>query len=255
MMSLSNPLFRKLLLCGCVFAGVFCTALPLRADLIIKVSEDGAVSGTKFAQFTLSGSPTSDLTLAESTVTLGPNATSHDFTVRVLGGDANQTTGPTQSELLSSTTSVTENGSGTHTVTITITGSGYTAPTAPPPITAFTSFSGNVNTVGTGTSGYLFSAKAGSNTIDTAAGPGAFTTAGAFTTPDSTTTITSLSSPYSIQQTLVLNMNTHNERINYSSQTLLTQTPAPGGIVLAVTCLPCLGIGVWLRRRKAKVAG
>jgi hypothetical protein len=31
--------------------------------------------------------------------------------------------------------------------------------------------------------------------------------------------------------------------------------PAPAGIVLALTGLPCLGLGTWFRRRKAKVVG
>jgi hypothetical protein len=31
--------------------------------------------------------------------------------------------------------------------------------------------------------------------------------------------------------------------------------PAPAGLVLALTGLPCLGLGTWFRRRKAKVVG
>jgi hypothetical protein len=244
-MSLSNTLFRKLLLCGFVLAGVFCTAQPIRADLVITVSDDGGAPQT----FTTTGSPTSDLTVGQNTVT-----TAH-FTIKVLGGEANQIgsgSGAT-SQLLSSAVSVTETGSGAHSLVITVTGSGYTAPTTPPPVQAVTSFTGNVNASGTGTDGYSFSATAGSTTIASNSASGAFAIPpGSFTPTNSTVGISSLSAPFSIQHSITLNMSVHNEKINYSSQTTLTSVPAPAGLILAVTGLPCLGFGAWLRRRKVK---
>jgi len=42
-------------------------------------------------------------------------------------------------------------------------------------------------------------------------------------------------------------------QLSLTGSTTLAAVPAPAGIVLALTGLPCLGIGTWFRRRKAKV--
>jgi len=64
------------------------------------------------------------------------------------------------------------------------------------------------------------------------------------------------SGTYTLGQRLTLTgLNTGASSINYTGNSSVNAVPAPAGIVLALSGLPFLGLGTWVRRRKAKIAG
>jgi len=219
-----------------------------RADLILTVQEDAGPVQT----FTVLGAPTTDPTFSQTTVT------TPDYTIKVLGGEANQNS---EAQLLSSTTSITNStGSAGHTLNITITGTGYTGPTTPPNITALSHIGGTVATVSAGSTNSLSFT---SNVIPAVFGPpGPFTpqtpsitSVGSYSN-DQTRTITGLSAPFNMVETLAVVLNALNAKINYSSSTTLTpNTAVPEPSTLAVAGIGSLGlIGCGLRRRRKAVS-
>ena len=177
--------------------------------------------------------------------------TTADYEIDILGGRADQL--PSPSELLSSAVSVTNTtGVSGKTLTISITGTGFTAPTAPPDVTALSHLGGTVSAGSTGdslslTSSVIPAAFVSPFTPQTASfsGPGSFSN-------DQTQTITSLPSvgtSFAMVQLLTITLNGEGDTTNYSSSLTLT-TPEPSSLVLAG--LGGLGlIGYGLRRRKA----
>jgi len=65
--------------------------------------------------------------------------------------------------------------------------------------------------------------------------------------------VSPLISPFAliVQQTLVFGSSTQTASTDDS---ITLATPAPAGLVLALTGLPCLGVGSWIRRRMLKAA-
>ena len=124
-----TPMFRRpIVLAAFVAMGLLGTSA--HANLNLTVSEvDTSTSTTVFTTtFSAAGLPTS----RSSTGTLAPFTTG-DYTVTIIGGQANQT--PTISEVLSASVSVVYTGPAgnptAHQLQIIVTGSGFTTP-APP---------------------------------------------------------------------------------------------------------------------------
>ncbi len=108
-----------------------------RADLVITVQEDSGSTQT----FTVSGTPSSNLTLSPGTVT------TTDYTITGLGGQAQQYVGGGYYIAIgnsSATTIKNTTGSTGHVLHITITGSGFTNPIAPPTVLTDSQISGSV---------------------------------------------------------------------------------------------------------------
>jgi hypothetical protein len=237
---------RKLLWGGGVLGVAFsllCTATIARADLIITVGEDGATPTTIVDEV---GSPTSNLfggVISFSTT---------DYSIVFLSGEANQNS---ITELLSSDTSVTRNATtGSHVLNITITGTGYTSPNTPPPVDVNSHLGA---TVATGSAGDTMVYHSLVGATDIGAQTLSIGSAGSYNNSKSAV-LTTLTGTFQIQQTLNITLNKSGDTTNYSTSTTLTQataTPAPAGIVLALSGLPFLGIGTWFRHRKAKVVG
>jgi hypothetical protein len=173
------------------------------------------------------------------------------FTVNVFGGSSDN--GSVLSDLLSSTTSVTNNGTATHTLHLFVTQTDYTLPVGSP-LKMESGLGGSVNTPtltlsniyqawidqanalfgmpAGGTNG-LQTAAANGSTFDTGSASGNFARSGNF----------SLTAEANFQLTA-------GGKANYSAHVNVTNpaVPAPAGIVLALTGLPLLTI--WRRRRK-----
>jgi hypothetical protein len=217
-----------------------CTAKAVRADLIVTVQEDSGSTQT----FSAAGSPSSPGGVFGGTF----QASTPDYTITFLGGQEIQAA--PNSELLSSVTSIQETGSGTHTLYITVTGTGFSSPVTPPPVAIASHIGGTLN-VGSETTPVTFQSivPGASLPLQTPT-----VTGGSYNSNASGLT-SNLSAPFSIEETINVTLTNTGDVFNFSSSTDLTPTPAPAGIVLALSGLPFLAIGTWVRRRKAKTAG
>jgi hypothetical protein len=210
-----------------------------RASIVIGLQEAGVNGGAITTVAT-----GADFTSASFTGTYG------DFHVQVVGGASDN--GADLSDLLSSTTSVTNTSSGEHTLHIYVSQTDYTLP-ASTILAVESGMSGTVNSgtvnlnnifqafadagnnqYGTGDfSNGLQSAVASGSTFDTGSAFGKFTRNG----------------NYSMTTEVNFDLS-GGGKANYSDHVNVTPTPAPAGVVLALTGLPVLGVGGWLRRRK-----
>src|SRR5579872_3295838 len=197
-------------------------ASSARADLLITLQQD---SGTKTTVVNGSGSPT------DSGGVFGAYGGTSFDNFQILGLSATGDQSPTLSETLGSTLKIKNTDSVAHQLTINIVISGYTQPVTPPILNATSEVGGTV-AVGGSDNTLSFTSEVGSNTLATQT-PGI--TSGSF---DNTTTslITSLSAPYSIQQTLVIYLDA-GSTINVNTSTTVVPTPAPGGLALLLTGL------------------
>jgi PEP-CTERM motif len=247
-----TPKFRRpIVLAAFVAMGLLDTSA--HADLTIAVQENAGP--VQF--YTVTGSPASDLLLGSGlgTPTMPPSGiiTTADYTIKVLGGEADQNS---TSQLLSSTTSITYTGtsssSPTNFLTITITGTLYTSPTAPPNVSASSQIGGSV-TQGSSGDTLAFTSSVIPATFVSPFTPQtpSITKSNSSYNDTQTQTITSLPTPYTIVETLVIGLDTLNDKIGYQSSTTLTSiAPEPSTLVLAG--LGGLGVvGYGLRRRKA----
>ncbi len=183
-----------------------------------------------------------------------------DYKLQFFGATANQYSAannavPLGSEVQSATVSVTnETGLAGQVLTITITGSGFTAPTAPPPISASSEIGGSVanNVTPTNNSLTFLSTIVGSNP------PGPFTPqTPSIATPSSKyddaqyQTIVGLAGPFSIIQALTIELDAKGDQVGYQATTNLIGVPEPS--TMAIAGLGGLALaGYGLRRRKAK---
>jgi hypothetical protein len=163
--------------------------------------------------------------------------------------------------------------SGTHTIQILATYQGFTIPNTTP-VTLTSSTAGGTlggNNTGTMTVGAQyygvlsstngqFVLPTGSNNTPVMTGNGSV--AGVNTAPLPFTPSTSAASvasatPFSLTSdmmyTVAASGDINGDTIGVSVSTSANAVPAPPGLVLALSSLPCLGLGQWLRRRK-KVA-
>jgi hypothetical protein len=189
------------------------------------------------------------------------NGTYGDFKVSFLGGAADN--GATLSDLLSSTTAVTNTSGTTKTLNLWVSQNNYTLP-------AGSLLAGESGLGGSGTNGTLgltgiFQAYADANNNllakDTLTGGAAvtdFTNGPQNATPTGTTFDTgsaiglfTRTGPYSLTSVASITLSAGGT-INYADHVNVTSVPAPAGVVLALTALPCLGFGGWLRRRAVR---
>lgn len=175
-----------------------------------------------------------------------------DFSIKVLGGSSDN--GVTLSDLLSSTTSVTNLSGTTQTLQIYVTQTDYSLP-AGSPLNVESGLGGSVNN-GTLSLASIFNAFAdpNNNPLGTS-GAGVYSTnqtalptGSTFDTGSATGTFIR-SGNYSLTSEVNLTLS-GGAKINYSDHINVTPTPAPAGIVLALTGLPLLGLGLLIRRRK-----
>jgi hypothetical protein len=225
--------FRKSLWVAAL-AVILGTAASARADLTITVQEDGGAVQTIV---NVKGNPTTDLFGAA-------NATTADYQIKIDSGESNQT--GTLAELLSSVLDIKKTGTGTGTLHIVIMGTGYSAPTTPPAIDLLSHIA-TTTAVGSAKSTFAFQSFVGATGFGSQSQN---VSAAGSDSNDVHGLITSLAAPFSIRETIDLNLSQQNDQINYASSTTLTPVPAPAGLVLALTGLPVLGIGGWLRRRR-----
>jgi len=221
-------------------AGLLGTPQLARADLRIYLQEDnGAIvqvaSGTSFTNASFSG-------------------TFNDFRVDVLGGSS--VNGTTLSSLLSSTTSVTNLSGTQHTLHLYVTQDGYSLPSGSP-LRVESGLGGSVNNPSL-TLSNIFQAYADRNNnllgmTDFTNGPQSASQSGSTFDTGSAFGLFFRTGLYSL--TSVANFQlSGGANANYSAHVNLAATPAPAGIVLALSSVPCF-VGAWLRRRKANLNG
>jgi hypothetical protein len=220
----------------------------VRADLEIQLSEDGGPATTVF--MSPPGSP------PQSGGFLG---TFMDFSVNISVSDSQKST---SSHLLSAVADFTNNASSTHTLHITVSQNNYSLPGSsgstltldsqvnptegfdefgPGQQLVFQSYANNSNML-LDTSG----STPGPQTIDlNTLTPGS---------SDKMTTFARTTSMYSLTTTSAVTVVAGGTGTYSANTSLITSVPAPGGLVLALTALPALGIGGWLSRRRKLAA-
>jgi len=222
--------------------------MSAKADLIITAQQTGmgVVGPTTVA----TGSPTDG---AGTGVVYNPSADIFFGNFRIQGVSVSETQTATLSQVLSSTLTITNMDSVAHTLTVMISATNFTAPTTPPDVLLRESIGGTTPAINSGAGNAIsFVSKAG-------AAPAAPTL-----TPDitgnslgyasnATQLITSgLSAPYTIMQTYVITLNAGSE-LQFTGRTnLVSAVPEPATVAMALTALPILGLGAWVRRRRAR---
>jgi hypothetical protein len=228
-------------------AGAMLTA-PARADYEIWASATGAGTYTEIAS-----SPTAP-------ATFGP-FTNSMFTVQQLSVSGNLPGSPTSAQEFGTQLQLTSNGAAS--VHLIFAEVGFTAPVPPPALAMASIFSPSVTSgINLSTSSYQsyadhsptlnsngYTPSAGATTT----GPQTLTAAPNGST--ATTSVTSLSSPYSLIETLTVNFGTSGGTLNSSTTTTLTATPTPEPSTMTLAAIGSIGLlGYNLRRRKARVA-
>jgi len=189
-----------------------------------------------------------DFTSASFTGTYG------DFTVKVYGGASDNDA--TLSDLLSSTTSLTNNAGSTQTLNLYVSQTNYTLP-AGTPLVVESSLGGSVTT---GTLDYtnIFQAYADKNNVllgmsDYTNGPQTATPTGSSFDTGSATGLfdRTAGEPYSLTSMVTFTLS-GGGKANFSDHVNVTATPAPAALVLVASGVPALALA-FLRRRKVKV--
>jgi hypothetical protein len=208
------------------------TAAPARATFELSLQEDGGAitqvaTGADFTPLTFSG-------------TFG------DFAVTFFG--ATSTNSATLSDIMSSTTTVLNSSGMTHTLAFYVSQQDFTLPTS----TSLNVESGLGGSLVAGT--YQAYADQNNNlngTSDFTNGLQTATLIGAtFATGSANGLFTRIAgSPYSLTSVATFTLD-GSVSTTFADNVNVTAVPAPAGMVLALTSLPFLGIGAWLRRRK-----
>lgn len=184
-----------------------------------------------------------------------------DFTVTIQGGSSHNAGNP--SDLLSSTTAVKNNSGSTKTLNLWVSQNNYTLP-AGSPLLVESGLGGSKNTSTTVGLTDIFQAYADKNNNLVAAGTltgGAatadFTNGPQTAAPTGNTFDTgsafglfTRTGTYSLSSVANFTLS-GGGTANYSDHVNVT-VPAPAGVVLALTALPCIGVGSWLRRRAVR---
>jgi hypothetical protein len=191
----------------------------------------------------------------------GTSKTSGDFLINFFG--AASTNAASESDLMSSTTSIKNLASKSHTLTIYVSQDDYSLPGSAGSTLVMTSHIGG--TVMTGGVGQTLTFQSYSNNSN-----GLFDTTGATTTgpqspvvsvthssydsePDPSTLFARTSGLYSVTTSNAITL-VVGGTLNFATTTTLelSAIPAPAGLVLALTAVPALAVGGWLRRRTRK---
>jgi hypothetical protein len=213
-------------------------ANPSRATLEIALQEAGVNGGAIHVVKT--GGNFTDVTF---TGTYG------DFTIKILGGASDN--GPTLSDLLSASTSITNNSGTTKTLKIWLTQNDYTLPGGSP-LEVESGLGGSVNS-GKLTLTGIYQAYADRNnnlfgTTDFTNGPQSATANGSTYDTGSATGRFNRNGPYSLTSVITFTLSGHG-KANFSSHVNVTAVaPAPAGLVLAVSSAAVLALAR-LRRR------
>jgi hypothetical protein len=240
--------FRNFLTIVTLLVGAAVLGAPSKAhaSLEIFLQEAGVNSGAITQVGTLGAT---DFTSATFTGTYG------DFTLTILGASSDN--GATLSDLLSATVSLKNNNASSKTLTIYASQTNFTLPTGTP-LGVESGLSGTVNS-GTFSGSGDFQAYADKN--NNLLGMSDFTNgsqSGAFNgSTFDTGSATGLfnrtaGSPYSLTSVATFTVSGGGQG-NFSDHINVTPIPAPAGVVLALTAMPILSIGAWLRRRKVQV--
>ncbi|MDB5311192.1 MAG: hypothetical protein JWO38_5394 [Gemmataceae bacterium] len=237
---------RKFIFAVCL-VGAALVGAPSQASAAFQIAlqEAGVLGG---ARTTVASGP--DFTTASFTGTYG------DFTVKVFSGASDN--GADLSDLLSSTTSVTNNSNTTKTLTLYVSQTNYTLP-AGGPLELESGLGGSKNQGTTVTLANIFRAYADKHnnlfgTADQGNGPQSAVASGnTFDTGSATSLFHRLGvvTPYSLTSVITLQISAGG-KVGFSAHENLTPTPAPAGLALALAGMPFLGLGAWVRRRQAK---
>lgn len=219
------------------------SATPARAAFEIALQEAGVNGGA--ATVVVSGANFSNLNW---------DGNYGDFTVEVLGGSSHNAA--TLSDLLSSTTRVTNNSTDTKTLMILVSQTDYTLPVGSP-LSVESGLGGSVST-GTLSMTNIFQAYADAGntlrgTTDFTTGPQSAAPNGSTFDTGSATGLFSRTGSYSLTTITTFTLSGGGVA-NFSSHENLkapTAASAPTGLVLALTGLPVLGLAAWARRRRA----
>jgi hypothetical protein len=222
-----------------------CTAPPARATLEIALQEAGVNGGA----ITVVASTATDFSSVSTTTTYG------DFTVTIFGGSS--TNAATKSSLLSSTVSIVNNNAAKETLQLWVSQNNYTLP-AGTPLAVESGLGATVN-LGTVTLTGIFQAWADKNnnlmgTADFTNGPQNAAQTGSTLDTGSANGSFSRTGMYSVTSMANFVMS-GGGNVNFADHVNLAPpvtVPAPAGVLLALTGLPVLGIGGWLRRRKTE---
>jgi hypothetical protein len=251
---------RSLLLLIILSAGMGLLAPAARANMEVTFQEDSGLVRM------IPGSPGADFgSLGFNgyySDALGFTSTPTDFKVVFFGTTANPGSLGGSSNLMTSTTEVTNTTGSPHTLNINVTEQDYTFPGTSGSTLSMTSHIGG--TVTTGGPSQTLTFQSFADNLNRDFGTDATTTSTGKQTPDVTgsmassykndatpATFSRTSTLYSVTVTNALALVAGGD-LNYGSTTTLAATPAPAGLVLALTGLPALGIGGWLRRRHKK---
>lgn len=219
-------------LCFSALAAIAAFATSAKADVILTIQENaGAVNTT-----TVIGSP-----LGAGTNATTSFSTAH-YSVSILNGLEQQ--GADLTKLLSSTILITKSGTSADILHITITGTGYTSPTAPPNVNVLSSVS-DTATYGGARPGNTLSFQSTVGGTALGAQTPSITSTGS-NSDTKNTILTTLSSPFSIVQSLDLVLSTNGDQLSFGGNTTLTQVPSPASMVLGLIGMAPLA----LRRRK-----
>jgi len=189
--------------------------------------------------------------------------------------------GSQQGDLMSDTSNNTITalfGSGTHTLTILISENDWMAPTTNKVLLS-DSTGGSIGVIGIGATNNVSASVTGyldtSNALPTTINPGGSatpttsasasvtgtgftnTTAPLVFNPGTVSAIVNSSTPFTLTEKLVYTFTVSGNPViasGGSSTTLTATVPVPAGVVLALSGLPVLGAGAWLRRRRKVVA-
>jgi len=235
--------FSTLIVAALVGVAMLGAPASARASFSLYLQEDGGGFVLKDTQADFTG--------------VSFNGTFGDFKIQFLGGSSDNTGTP--SDLLTGVTSIKNLSGNTHTLSIWVNQTNYTLPTGTPLIVE----SGMAATINSGTLKLtdIFQAYADTNngtplttgTSDFTNGPQDATKTGSTADTGSATGLFNRTNTnYSL--TSVSNFElSGGGQINSSSHVNVSAVPAPAGVVLALSSLPFLGIGTWLRRRKANL--
>jgi len=225
-----------------VAALLVCTARPARADYRIIIHENG------FADQTFTGL-TSNSLLPNTTGSI----TFHDYALVVTTQDSAPGTDPTFGGAIISqnTFTVTSSGPGSAPLIVTVIDDTFSNSGFSNPLTVLNSISTTQLTSGSVTAQALYGATNGTATLVTGTsvtlnGP---TTAGSASASNAVTN--SGGSTFALgNQTTITFTGSGTQKANFTVTTVAV-VPAPAGAVLFAAGLPFLGLGGWLRRRKA----
>ena len=223
-------------------AGLLASAMTTaNANLIVSISEDGGAYST----------------VLNDAINAGPDIWGYNgtyFTIVAGGASSNSPGTSSLSKVLSSTLSVTNNGTATHTLSILIGAQDFTAPTAPPAVMVDSHIGGSVVINDPTNTASFLSCVRQSNVSATSACSGSAhitptgtpnITSGSFS-DDQYLQINSLSGPYSLSQELMLSMSGGSE-LNFATNTVVSPVPEPGA--LSLMAMGLIGLGFASRRR------